>query len=64
VDLKPALLGYRIREVFIPGERIGETTLRRWTSTWWTFRRIFRLFPLRFSSPRASVGPEQSESPR
>ena len=42
--LKPALMGYRIREVFIPyGERIGETTLRRWTSTIWTFRRIFRL---------------------
>ena len=28
--LKPALLGYRISEVFIPyGERIGETTLQR-----------------------------------
>jgi glycosyltransferase involved in cell wall biosynthesis len=46
VDLliKPALLGYRVREVFIPyGERIGETTLQRFTSTIWTFRRIFRL---------------------
>jgi hypothetical protein len=42
--LKPALMGFRIKEVFIPyGERIGETTLRRWTSTLWTFRRIFRL---------------------
>jgi glycosyltransferase involved in cell wall biosynthesis len=42
--LKPALMGFRIREVFIPyGERIGETTLQRWTSTIWTFRRIFRL---------------------
>lgn len=42
--LKPALMGYRIREVFIPyGERIGQTTLQRWTSTLWTFRRIFRL---------------------
>jgi len=42
--LKPALLGYRISEVFIPyGERIGETTLQRFTSTIWTFRRIFRL---------------------
>jgi glycosyltransferase involved in cell wall biosynthesis len=42
--LKPALLGFRIREVFIPyGERIGETTLQRWSSTIWTFRRIFRL---------------------
>jgi glycosyltransferase involved in cell wall biosynthesis len=42
--LKPALMGFRIREVFIPyGERIGETTLQRFTSTLWTFRRIFRL---------------------
>src|SRR5712692_452866 len=42
--LKPALQGFRIKEVFIPyGERIGETTLQKWTSTLWTFRRIFRL---------------------
>ncbi|HEV8040669.1 MAG TPA: glycosyltransferase family 2 protein [Bryobacteraceae bacterium] len=42
--LKPALMGFRIQEVFIPyGERIGETTLHRWASTVWTFRRIFRL---------------------
>jgi hypothetical protein len=48
--LKPALQGFRIREVFIPyGERIGETTLQRWTSTLWTFRRIFRLALSRFS---------------
>jgi glycosyltransferase involved in cell wall biosynthesis len=42
--LKPVLRGFRMREVFIPyGERIGETTLQRWTSTIWTFRRILRL---------------------
>ncbi len=42
--LKPALMGFRIREVFIPyGERIGQTTLQRWSSMVWTFRRIFRL---------------------
>ncbi len=42
--LKPALLGFRMEEIFIPyGERIGETTLQRWDSTVWTFRRIFRL---------------------
>jgi len=42
--LKPALLGFQVREIFIPyGERIGETTLRRFTSTLWTFRRILRL---------------------
>ena len=48
--LKPALQGFRIHEVFIPyGERIGETTLQRWSSTLWTFRRIFRLAISRFS---------------
>ena len=48
--LKPALQGFRIHEVFIPyGERIGETTLQRWSSTLWTFRRIFRLALSRFS---------------
>lgn len=42
--LKPALAGFRLREIFIPyGERIGVTTLRRFESTVWTFRRIFRL---------------------
>ncbi len=42
--LKPVLMGFRVREIFIPyGQRIGETTLQRWSSTWWTFRRIFRL---------------------
>jgi glycosyltransferase involved in cell wall biosynthesis len=42
--LKPVLHGFRLREVFIPyGERIGETTLRRWSSAVWTFRRILRL---------------------
>jgi glycosyltransferase involved in cell wall biosynthesis len=42
--LKPALMGFRIREIFIPyGERIGQTTLHRWSSTVWTFRRILRL---------------------
>ena len=63
--LKPALLGYRIREVFIPyNDRIGVTTLKKWESTIWTFRRIFRLFPLRFSAAARRIGPEQSESPR
>ena len=49
--LKPALLGYRMAEIFIPyRERIGATTLRRWESTVWTLKRIFRLLPLRFQS--------------
>jgi glycosyltransferase involved in cell wall biosynthesis len=48
--LKPALQGFHLREVFIPyGERIGETTLQRWSSTVWTFRRILRLAFSRFS---------------
>ena len=52
--LKPALLGYQLAEVFIPyRDRIGNTTLHRWTSTWWTFKRIFRLLPLRFSGTGA-----------
>jgi glycosyltransferase involved in cell wall biosynthesis len=49
--LKPAIQGFRLKEVFIPyGERIGETTLQRWSSTVWTFRRIFRQAVARFSS--------------
>lgn len=47
--LKPAVQGFQVREVFIPyGERIGETTLQRWSSTVWTFRRILRLALSRF----------------
>jgi len=48
--LKPALLGFRVKEIFIPyGERIGETTLRRFSSTIWTFRRIGRMAVARFT---------------
>jgi glycosyltransferase involved in cell wall biosynthesis len=48
--LKPALAGYRVREIFIPyGERIGETTLQRFSSTLWTFRRILRMAFLRMT---------------
>ena len=53
--LKPALLGYRVTEIYVPyRERIGATTLKRWESTLWTFRRMFRLLPLRFRRPRTS----------
>jgi glycosyltransferase involved in cell wall biosynthesis len=42
--IKPARLGYRVVEVPIPyGVRIGETTLDRFDSTVWTFRRIARM---------------------
>jgi len=48
--LKPALAGYRVTEVFIPyRDRIGATTLHRWSSTVWTFRRILRLAKHRFA---------------
>ena len=51
--LKPAIQGFQMREVFIPyGERIGETTLQRWSSTVWTFRRILRLALSRSSRKR------------
>ena len=50
--LKPALAGFRIREIFIPyGERIGQTTLHRFSSTLWTFRRILRLVFSRVPAP-------------
>jgi hypothetical protein len=54
--LKPALAGYRVSEVFIPyADRIGATTLNRWASTIWTFRRILRLVPVRFSRVAAAM---------
>jgi hypothetical protein len=41
--LVPARLGYRIVEVEIPYfERVGTTTLNRFDSTMWTFRRMLR----------------------
>jgi glycosyltransferase involved in cell wall biosynthesis len=42
--IKPARLGYRVIEVPISyGVRIGDTTLDRFDSTVWTFRRILRM---------------------
>jgi glycosyltransferase involved in cell wall biosynthesis len=41
--LVPARMGYRIAEVEIPYfERVGTTTLHRFDSTMWTFRRMVR----------------------
>ena len=55
--LKPALAGYRVTERFIEyRDRVGVTTLNRWESTVWTFRRIFRLLPMRLSR-RSQAGP-------
>jgi glycosyltransferase involved in cell wall biosynthesis len=57
--LKPAVLGYRIAEIFIPyRDRIGVTTLGKWESTVWTFRRILRLFPARFHGAPADMTKE------
>lgn len=42
--IKPARLGYRVTEIAIKyRERIGTTTLNRFDSTVWTFKRIVRL---------------------
>ncbi|HVS32421.1 MAG TPA: glycosyltransferase family 2 protein [Thermoanaerobaculia bacterium] len=39
----PFRMGFRVQEIGIAYRiRIGETTLRRFSSTFWTFRRIFR----------------------
>ena len=41
--LVPMRLGYRVREVPIPyRERVGQSTLQKWDSTKWTFKRILR----------------------
>jgi glycosyltransferase involved in cell wall biosynthesis len=54
--LKPVLQGFKMREIYIPyGQRIGETTLHRWSSTVWTFRRILRLAPTRFTLKKHAV---------
>jgi len=42
--LLPYRLGFKVKEIGIQyRERIGATTLHRFSSTWWTFKRIFRL---------------------
>ena len=39
----PFRRGYRVIEIPIDyRERIGTTTLHRFSSTWWTFRRLWR----------------------
>lgn len=42
--IKPARLGYRVTEIAIPySDRIGTSTLNRFDSTVWTYRRMVRL---------------------
>lgn len=46
--LRPYKMGFKILEIPIDyRERIGTTTLHRWTSTLWTFKRIFRMARLK-----------------
>lgn len=46
--LRPYKMGFKVLEIPIDyRERIGTTTLHRWTSTLWTFRRIFRMMRLK-----------------
>jgi glycosyltransferase involved in cell wall biosynthesis len=50
----PYRRGFRVTEVAIDyRERIGQTTLRRWSSTMWTFRRLW-------NARRVSTGPEDA----
>lgn len=42
--LMPQRLGYKVVQIPIDyRERIGNTSLHRWSSTFWTFRRIWRM---------------------
>lgn len=53
----PHRLGFRLEEVPIDyRERIGNTTLRRWSSALWTFRRLFGLRFVAKSALRRSPG--------
>lgn len=48
----PHRLGFRVTDVPIEyRERIGETTLRRWTSTLWTFRRLWNARQVKAGAP-------------
>jgi len=42
--IKSVIKGYKFKEINIDyRQRIGETTLEKWNSTKWTFKRIFKL---------------------
>ena len=54
----PHRLGYRVADIPIEyRERIGETTLRRWTSTLWTFRRLWNARQIKRSEAPVGNGP-------
>jgi glycosyltransferase involved in cell wall biosynthesis len=42
--IKPIVEGYKFKEIGIDyKQRLGEITLRRWSSTYWTLKRLLRL---------------------
>lgn len=42
--LKPMLLGYKVRTVFIDyKERVGQSTMQPFSSAWWTLKRIVKV---------------------
>lgn len=46
--LRPHKMGFKVLEIPIDyRERVGTTTLHRWSSTLWTFKRIWRMARLR-----------------
>jgi glycosyltransferase involved in cell wall biosynthesis len=58
--LLPIRAGLRVREVPIAyGERIGESTLNRFASALWSFRRIVRARTLRVARVRAALGAQR-----
>jgi glycosyltransferase involved in cell wall biosynthesis len=59
--LLPMRSGLRVREIPIAyGERIGESTLDRFTSAFWTFRRIVRSRTIEIARVRVADRPEPS----
>jgi glycosyltransferase involved in cell wall biosynthesis len=42
--IKPIQKGYKMKEISIEyNERVGEVTMRRFSSTWWTIKRLYNL---------------------
>jgi glycosyltransferase involved in cell wall biosynthesis len=55
--LLPMRTGLRVQEIpIVYGERVGDSTLDRFTSTLWTFRRILRSRTVRLAQVRISRG--------
>jgi glycosyltransferase involved in cell wall biosynthesis len=62
--LLPIRAGLQVREIPIAyGERIGESTLRRFSSALWTFRRILRARTVSLAAVRTRVHQSELEQP-